>query len=160
MAGSPQFPKVRGPDGLVSRTQDNVAGQLGPVAKAVAATPLMGAAPPAWIRITYAQDFTDAAGAGAGATFSPPQSAYHRDALGYVWVKLATLTAAGSAALSTMAVLPLGYRPRDFNIFPVLNAATGAIVPLGVTPTGLLTPVAILGAGAGIKGYFSFLADG
>ena len=91
MAGS--MLKLRG-EGQPSRVQDNVGATLNPLAEAVGTTPIMDAAPPAWIR----PDIISTSGY-AQAPAPLCDTAYHRDALGYVHGKASLLTAAGAFQL-------------------------------------------------------------
>lgn len=156
--------KLRG-EGHDSRTTDNVSAVLNPLAQAVGATPIMGSPPPSWIRADYrsgaamaATGFLDVAPASvAGAT--PQQTIFHRDALGYVWMHVAAVTAAGVAGGAAMLTLPQAYRPAQPSTMPAFNATTGALNQLTISVAGVVATVPAVGAGQSVVGYFSFLAE-
>lgn len=91
-------------DALASRLQDNIAGVLTPVARAVMATPIMGAPPPPWVAANLLN---------AWVNINPtnslyPPAAYHRDALGYVHLRGYIVNGTLNA---TVLTLPAAYRP-------------------------------------------------
>jgi hypothetical protein len=145
------FARLRA-DPLTSRVQDQLATTLNPVAQAVASTPIMGAAPPAWVRPDLVNGFADAAGPSTALT------AFHRDALGYTWLRLNLSSAVGTAALTVACVLPVGYRPSETLVFPGVGAA-GAFSPFLITPAGEVKNGLVLAAGGGIFAYQPFLAE-
>lgn len=147
-----RFPVLRGADAQQSRVQDNVQGVLGPVAKALQNTPIMGAVPPAWIRASPLNGFATP----ATAQFAP--IAYHRDALGYAHVRVSVSHAAGVAALSTIFVLPLGYRP-GFTLPFAGMAAAGAYQGVFVLADGQVQNRLVMAAGAVLYANFSYLAE-
>jgi len=154
MAAS-RFPILRGPDAQQSRVQDNVQGVLAPVARALQNTPIMGAASPAWIRPTLLNGF------GAPAVVAPPfdDVAFTKNALGEVWVKGACSHAAGTAAFTTIFLLPLGYRPSRLRQIPVSGSA-GAAQSVWVLPSGEVQNRILMAAGVSLYPEFSFLAEG
>jgi hypothetical protein len=150
--GNDIFPRLYGGTPSESRTQDNVQTVLGPLANRLGATPIMGAAPPAWIRTALSGGFT---------TLAPlTLPAYHRDALGYVHVKgvLVNLTGAPIAGGVVAFTLPAGYRPNESRGFPSNDGAGGA-QEVVVTPAGAVSfLLAVANAGSGSV-EFSFLAE-
>jgi len=147
--------KLRG-EAHDARTTDNVSAVLNPLAAAVGATPIMGAAPPSWIRPDPVAGFVQLTSIAVG--FGVQQTAYHRDALGYTWLKVALTTAAGSAPNAPLFTLISGYRPEEDTALTAFNGTTGAVSPLGVARSGVVSSLAALGAGESIVGYVSFLA--
>ena len=149
---NPNFGRLYGADPQQSRVQDNVQSVLGPLAKAVQNTPIMGAAPPAWIRPSLLNGFT------AGAPF--PLPAYHRDCLGYVHVKgfVTNFTGAPIAGSTDAFVLPPGYRPNEVRSFPSFDGA-GASQVVGVTPSGRVRFLLAVANAGGASLELSFLAE-
>lgn len=151
MPGSPQFPKIRSPEQpQQSRVQDGVAGQLAPIASAVAATPMLSGTLPLWTPPDLQGDFTNFAGFTA--------TGYHKDSLCYVHGKGVVASAAGVAADARIYRLPQGMRPREKHAFAVPNGA-GATA-LGVDADGWVTTLRAIAAGAAFGLEFCFLADG
>ena len=148
---SPYFPVLRGPDPQQSRVQDNVQSVLGPVAKSLQNTPIMGAPPPSWIRPSLLNGWTsDTAGVAV--------IAFHRDALGYVHVGGYGVNAAGCAGFTTTWTMPMGYRPRDVRIFAVRGTSLG-LQFVEVGPSGdVRTQIAVV-AGGNSTFEFSYLAE-
>lgn len=150
MAGSPDFPKVRS-GGDASRTQDNVAGQLTPVAKAVAGTPLLKGTLPAWVPISLSTGY-----ANFGAQFGP--AAYHRDSFLYTHLTGLVTSAAGVGAFTQLGVLPMGYRPRCTIRLAVDGGAT--YQALDITAMGIISNTVAIAAAGVMFLDCSFLADG
>jgi hypothetical protein len=150
MPGPSQFQKLRG-EGQNSRVQDNIDATLGPIAKALNATPIMGAPPPAWIRPDLAAGFAD---------FGAPYAAvaYHRDALGYVHVKGLVTSAAGVGAFSTVFTLPIGYRPIERHRYASEGTA-GTFQALQLGTDGAIMNVVAVAAGGYASIEFTFLAE-
>ena len=150
MAGSPNFPKLRGGEPAPERTQDNIAQQLGPIARAVAGTPLMGVAP-SWIDLALEVAFANFGGGLATA-------AYYKDSLFRVWAKGVLVTAAGVAAGATVALLPAGFRPAETQRKAVEgNGGTAQFI--SIAPTGICTVEVVVAAGGTVDFDFSFLAE-
>ncbi len=149
--GSPGFPKLRGIDTQASRTQDNIAQQLQPIALALAQTPIMGAPAPAWIAPSLLGGFANFGGAFAVA-------GYHRDALGYVHTKGTFLVTAGAAAGTQIMLFPSGYRPRELARLSVVGDA-GTAQFIEVAPTGIVTVGVAVPAPGSCDFFFSFLAE-
>lgn len=147
-----RFPILRGLDAQQSRVQDNVQGVLGPVAKALQNTPIMGAAAPSWIRPDQLLNGWSNFG-GAQAPVG-----YHRDALGYVHVR-GYLTAGTLAAV--IFTLPLGYRPA-FPTSMLTYCFNGAVASafLEVRVNGGVFVSAPAATTELSLGSFSFLAEG
>ena len=135
----------------VSRVQTNVDAVLRPVAEAVAVTPMGGAKPPPWILATLPAAFAQATGV--------QSTQFHKDALGYVWLSIGVSTAAGVGARAPITTLPLGYRPSVLVIVPAVTFSAGASIALSVSPAGIVAALPSIGAGDGVVGYFSFLAE-
>lgn len=133
--------------------QDNIQGVLGPVAQALQATPIMGAAPPAWILGSPLNDFVTPSTAG----FMP--ISFHRDALGYVHVQMSVTHVAGIAALSNIFQLPMGYRPSVTLPFAGMGSL-GAYQGVFVLATGFVQNRLIMAANDVLYANFSFLAEG
>jgi hypothetical protein len=149
--GSPQFPKVR-TGGDASRTQDNIAGQLSPVARAVASSPMLDGTLPTWQRLSLTPDFVNNTTANVAAV------AWHKDSLGYVHLQGNADTAAGQAAGFVFVTLPAGARPRNNQYLPV--AGNGTVIWVIIRPTGTIELGSAVGAGSGLALSGSFLADG
>lgn len=144
--------KIRTPEQPeLSRVQDNIARTVEPVARALQGTPIMGAAPPAWVRPSkYSQDFAD-----VSATL---QTAMHQDALGYVWLRLTATTPGGVGAGSEVFVLGGTFCPRTTIPLLAFNGSTNAVNPLSIDATGSVKTLVAVGAGQSIRGYVAFLA--
>lgn len=149
MSSPTQVQKLRGP-AHDARTTDNVSAVLNPLAEAVGNTPIMGAPPPAWVRPSLLADFTQVT--------TLQLTSYHRDALGYVWLRIALSTAAGALAQAQLFELPLGYRPDGDMAAPGLNGTTGAANAIIVEQSGEVRTGAALAAGESVVAYFPFLA--
>lgn len=148
MAAPTSVQKLRG-QAHDARTQDNVGAVVNPMARSVGMTPIMGAPPPSWIRPDYAADFVNLA---------LRETAYHRDALGYTWLKLAASTAAGVAANSAIATLAQGYRPSEVLGLVGFNGTTFAVNPFAVSTAGVITTLVAIAAGESLVAYQQFLA--
>lgn len=147
-----RFPVIRGPDAQQSRVQDNIQGVLAPVARALQNTPVMGAPPPAWILVSVLNGFD-----------SPAQAqfdsfAFHKDCLGYVHIKGSAIHAAGTAAFTTLFILPKGYRTLKTRIFAA-SASGGAVQQAFLTNAGEVQNRVAMAAGSSIYLEFSFLAE-
>lgn len=149
--GSSAFLKLRGADAQASRAQDNIAGQLQPIATALAKTPIMGAPAPSWIAPSLVQGFANTGGALAVAGF-------HKDALGYFHGKGNITHAVGTAAGTTVLTLPIGYRPRETQSFPVFGTAA-TIQFLQVAPNGIVSNHVLIAAGGSFEFAISFLTE-
>jgi hypothetical protein len=152
MAAS-RFPVLRGPDAQQSRVQDSIQGVLAPVAKALQGTPIMGAPPPSWIYGAPLNGFV----APALPQFS--SIAFMKDALGFVHVQMSATHAVGTAALTTIFILPMGYRSRQTLPFAGMGSA-GAYQGVFMLNTGEVQNRLIMAANAVIYANFSFLAEG
>ena len=143
------FPKLRSPE-HDARTQDNVDVVLRPVAQALAQTPIMGAAAPAWVAPSLLNGFTNTGGARALAGI-------HKDALGYVHGQGALTHAAGTAAGTQILLLASGYRPR--NTIRIAVPVTPGAQWVEITPSGVLTTGFAIAAAGEIELSFIFLAE-
>lgn len=153
MPGSPNlFLKLR-TENHSTRVQDNVGASLSPIATALNATPIMGAAPPPWIRPELATGW-----ANTGAPFA--LAGYHRDALGYVHGKGVLFNASGGALPPGTPILTLamGYRPAEVQRFSVPGAGVTA-QELTITSAGVVSNNAAVANGAAIDLVFNFLAE-
>jgi hypothetical protein len=152
MSNSTAFPRLYGttlPDGTVdpqalSRIQDNINSTLRPAVAELAKTPIMGAAPPAWIYPSLLNGWV--------ANTAYARAAFHRDALGYVHIKGSALNSTGGGMALAMFLLPVGYRPSDTNVFAAVDDA-GGVRPCSVGPDGFVFPDVIA---AGDTQYFNF----
>jgi hypothetical protein len=143
---------LRGRDPGANRQTDAISRLVEPVAKAVMATPIMGAKPPVWISAELTGGF-----ASFPAVVVPR---YHRDALGYVHVQASMITAAGCAAFTTFLMLPKGYRPNSTLIFVGEDSfAVSAFVAINVLPNGSMRCVPAIAAGHVISFCFDYLAE-
>jgi hypothetical protein len=140
---------LRGPDQGANRQTDAISRLVEPVAKAVMATPIMGAKPPAWIRPPLQNGFVD-----TGQPLAPAR--YHRDVLGYVHVQGHITSPAGVGAGAEIATLPSGFRPA-FGLVFAAKAAAFDVVRLSTA--GVMSIGSALAAGAAITFSFSFLAE-
>lgn len=141
---------LRGQDPGANRQTDTIARLVEPVAKAVMATPIMGAKPPAWIRPPLQSGFRD-----RGGGYVPVR--YHRDALGYVHVQGYVTSPAGAAGGAPIATLPPGFRP-DYGLGFVANFSGGFNV-VGLSAAGVMVVVYAVAAGQGLNFTFNFLAE-
>src|SRR5512137_127988 len=145
---------LRGKDPGANRQTDAISRLVEPVAKAVMATPIMGAKPPAWIQPPLLSGFLNQGVGFAGVNYAPAR--YHKDALGYVHAEGYVTTPGGAAALSPIFTFPPGYRP-SLGLGIVANSAGFFVLVL--RENGQMITSGILGAGAGLTFSFSFLAD-
>lgn len=158
MSAPNQVNKLRGGDGQSTRVQDSVGQILNPLATALQATPIMGAAPPSWIRPNiistsgYAQVPT-------GSSPFPPETAYHKDALGYVHGKGSLVTAAGAGPNVVAFNIDAGYRPSELLIF-LGSDGGGNIWEVSISPNGDFEVMSTLGAGDVVVITFTYLAEG
>lgn len=150
MAAPTQFIRLRG-DGQPSRVQDNIGATVDPAVRALAATPIMGAPAPAWVRVDLLGGYSQTAA-------PQPVCAYHKDALGYVHAKIALTHAAGTAAGTAAFVFGTGYRPSETLTFGGSDAG-GLFVAMTVDASGNFANLAVLAAGDQIRMVFSFLAE-
>lgn len=150
MAGSPQFPKLR-VGGDASRTQDNVSGQLQPVARAVAATPLLDGTAPEWVALSLLNGFANSGTTSAAARYKDPFLRVH--------LKGFVVHAAGCAGGTVIAVLPLGERPASSYVTVVQGTAT-TYQALLISPNGNISVEVAVAAGGTVWLSGSFLADG
>lgn len=145
------FPKLRGSDSTLSRTQDNVNIQLGPISQALSQTPIMGSAP-IWTPVTL-----DAAFASLGAPYAT--AAYYKDALWRVWSVGVLVSAAGVGAGATVFTFPMGLRPSSTQRKAVEGSgATAQFV--SIDAAGVVTVEVAVGAGGTLDVDFSFLVAG
>lgn len=147
MATPAQYLKLRG-EGQPARAQDNIDATLGPIAAALTATPIMGAPAPAWVKASLAGGYSQTAA-------PQPVVAFHRDALGYVHTKLGLTHVAGCVAGTVAFTYPLALRPTETLTLAAFDAA-GAVSAVQVNSSGQLSNVAVLAAGAQVRGYFIF----
>jgi len=147
---SSRFPILRGDDAQQSRVQDNVSALVGPLAKALQATPIMGAAAPSPILPSLLNGWTSNSTGIAVVSF-------HRDALGYVHVGGYAINAVGVAGFATTWLMPLGYRPAALRIFAVRGTAiTPQFVEVG--NDGIVRTQLAVAAGGDCTFEFSYLA--
>lgn len=147
-----RFPKLRGPDGMLSRVQDNVDLVLGPVAKALGATPIMGAAAPAWVPLVILSPLW------AQLALPEAQGAVHKDALGYVWTKGTYSSAAGDPSGTTVVQYPVGYRPKER--LRVMAPSNGLVYLLMEPDGSVITGLAVPAGGSISLSGLTFLAEG
>lgn len=141
---------LRGKDPGANRQTDAISRLVEPVAKAVMATPIMGAKPPAWIRPPLESGFVDRG-------FGRTPVRYHRDALAYVHVQGWVVHAAGVPLGTPLTTLPSGFRPGlDFD---VAADSTSGFASLIMSSTGKLSLIRALIAGDELAFNFSFLAE-
>ena len=119
MPGPSVFSKLLGENESSSRIQQAIDATLRPVAMALAVTPIMGAAAPAWRATDLLNGWTNLNATNAAF----PPLGYHKDALGYVHLR--GYLVAGTLNVSC-AVLPPMYRPAFRLTFPgyVFNGAS------------------------------------
>lgn len=134
---------------MLSRAQDNAAAVINPLAKRLNATPIMGGAPPAWIRAEL--------NAATAAFTAAQHPSFLLDALGFTQLSGVLISAAGVGAGTTLFTLPVSLRPvvaRFFN--PFYN---GGALGLQVAASGAVSNVAAIAAGGivALDGVF-FLA--
>jgi hypothetical protein len=135
---------------LNARVQDNINQVLGPLAKAVMATPIMGAPPPPWIRPDLRADFVPTA------NFAVP--GYFKDCLGFVHLKGSVTTAAGAGIGTVIFQLPMGYRPAEYQRFSV-EGTLSTYQCLQIGPDGFVVPAVAIGAGGNTFLTLSFLGE-
>lgn len=153
MAGSPNFPKLRGADPQAARTQDNVAGQLAPIARAVAQTPLLNGVLPPWVALSLRGGFTNTTNVNDAAF------GYMPDALRRVSLRGALQNVAGAAAVTAFATLPQGQRPSKEVYLPCVG--TGATYQcLYINVDGIVYTLVAVPAGGTVNIHASFIADG
>lgn len=152
---SPNFVKILGiKDPTLARLQDNVDATLAPLATAVISTPIMGAAPPAWIRPELSAGWVMLAV--TSAAYSQP--AFHRDALGYVHSKGFPINNSGGPLTGAIFTFPRGYRPGESTRFIVEGTGLAQNI-ISVTPNGNVTPQTAVINGGTVSLVFSFLAE-
>ena len=147
-----RFPIIRGLDPLVSRLQDNVSALVGPVAEALQSTPIMGAAPPPWTLAQLLNGYVSASAFIPG--FFPP--AWQLDALGYVHLRGGVAHVAGTAAFTTLFILPLAMRPAGIHT----NSPDAVSQGLAVYDDGRVQNVAVGVPGGFVSVEFIFQAGG
>ncbi len=150
MAGT-VFPKLRGADVQQSRTQDNIAAVLNPLAQALANTPIMGAPPPGWISPSLLNGFSNV---------GPPFAliGFHLDVLGYFHGKGVLKNTAGCAAGTRILVLPPGYRPAATQRFAV-EGTGGTAQFVSITAAGAVAVELLIAAGGTVDFALTFLAE-
>ncbi len=158
MAGSPNFPRLRGGDPQQTRVQDNIGAQVSSVAKAVAATPMLNGTLPAWVWYSLTGGFANNTNVGTGGTVTAPASR-HRDSLGYFHLQGALTHAAGCAAGTVLAVAPMGERPKYEQRIPVKGTG-GTFQCILVSPNGNISVEVAVAAGGSVDLCGSYLADG
>lgn len=141
---------LRGRDPGANRQTDAISRLVEPVAKAVMATPIMGAKPPAWIRPPLQNGFVD-----YGGTLVPLRM--HMDALHYVHAQACVIGTAGGAPGVVVTTLPVGFRPSV--VVPFVADNTGAHMTVEVWDNGNLAIPAGINPGDVISFSFSFLAE-
>lgn len=117
MPAPSRFPVIRGADGQQSRLQDSIQQTLEPVVTALRNTPIMGAAPPALIRPTLLNGFSNP-------TADFEFVGYRINCLREVRVQGRASHVAGTGVQTVVFVLPAGYRPRATRSFAVSGGAT------------------------------------
>lgn len=149
---SSQFPILRTPEQpQQSRVQDGIANVMGPVARALQNTPIMGAPAPAWIRPDFLNGWVN-----TGAPYA--LVAFHKDALGYVHTKGVFTNGTGGALILPIFAFPMGYRPAETQSFAVTGPGV-TIQFLNVDGAGVVTPLVAVGAGGVSCLGFTFLAE-
>lgn len=136
---------------VAARTQDNVGATLDPLARAVGATPIMGAPPPHWVTLQPLNGFAQTGG-------TQKAMAYQRDALGYVWTAGSFTSVAGAAAAVVAWSYPKGLRPGAVVHFAVKGTA-GTVQFISVSPNGDAAIEVAVAAGGFVDVYFAFLAE-
>lgn len=144
---------LRGPDPSANRQTDAISRLVEPVCKAVMATPIMGAKPPAWIRPPFLNGFLDY----SSAPVIFVQARYHRDALGYVHVQCSVRNPSGAPAYSVVFNLPPGYRANADMVITVVQNATPVAAVLRANGNLELVPAML--ATDNIHAVFTFLAE-
>lgn len=153
MSGPNQLNRLRdSKQPLSTRQQDTAAQVVNPVVQAVNRTPIGGAPPPAWIRPSLLADFVD-----GGAV---QQTAYHRNALGYTYLKVSVSTVAGQAGSTPIFILDKGYRPNELTALWGVIGLGGANThsPVVITAIGQVASITAIPAGSNFTTYVSFLA--
>lgn len=134
--------------GDADRSNDAISNLVTPLAQALLATPIRGAAPPAWIGPDLKADFVNVAGRPSG---------FHKNALSYVYGKGRVSTAAGQAAGTTVYQFPAGYWPAEAITFAVPGSA--GFQTITVSSGGVVSNDAVIAAAGTIDLVFSFLAE-
>lgn len=146
-----QLVNLRGSNPGQNRQTDAIARVVDELALQVQATPIGGAAPPAWVRPQLLNGFVD-----AGAPYNV--ASYHVDALGYVHLGGVVATAAGTPAWTAVFQLPVAARPLYQRLIPAIDPV-GPLAVLAVSADGYVSAVSILGPGSGlVLDGLSFLA--
>jgi len=132
---------LRGVDPTQTRAHDQAANLLNPIASALGKTPILGAPPPPWVRLTPGTGLS-----GVVTSTEDLSPAYHVDALGYVHLSGGVTSAVGVGALTVAFTLPPEARPTKTR--PLVGFGNGG-APAGYTvgPTGAVTMYAALGPG-------------
>lgn len=140
---------LRGKDQGANRQTDAISRLVEPVAKAVMATPIMGAKPPAWILPPLENGFSSVAG------LAPPR--YHKDALGYVHAQVVSRNITGCAIGTIMFRFDLGYRTgASFIAAGDILSAFGSV---RINPDGTVTTRQVVAPGDSVNFVVSFLAE-
>ena len=145
--------RVRGASPAVARQADAVNTAVAPSLRALAATPIMGAPPPAWVQPPSLLN----GWVNFGGTYVPAR--YMKDALGYVQVEAVLKNGTGGSltAGSTAWKLPPGYLPAYVLSLPAETG--GAYVNVRVLPTGEVQLNGTVTSGSSLAFCFSFLAE-
>ncbi len=156
--GSPSFPKLRGDSPKPGQTQDNVSNQLQPIAKALAATPIMGAPAPDWIKPDL--QVCEVGPPSFSWTNTPgfASAGYHRDALGYVHVKGSVTNLGAGASSLFILTLPMGYRTLEAQRF-VVRGDAASYQSLLLNIDGTVVPEVAVPAAGTVDLVMTFLAE-
>lgn len=138
-------------DTLLNRIQDVINNVLGPLARVVGNTPIMGAPPPARIEPQLLNGWTQAAGTNA-------RCSYHKDALGYVHIHGFVVNGTGGGLALNIFTLPVGYRPAADHAFAVRGPGS-ALAFLDVNRVGTVLPEIAVGAGGTLALDCIYLAE-
>lgn len=122
-----------------SQVQARVNQVVEPVATAVNATPIGGAAPPAWIRPNFGTSWADLNSSGSAVL------AFHKDALGYVHLKGVIANTSGAPNAGTICTLPLGCRPLELHEWPARAGAGFSF--FAIDQKGIVSPPGGVAAG-------------
>lgn len=155
MAGSAPFPRLKSPDPIINRLQDNIANQLQPLGNAIAKTPLLDGAVPSWISPNLLNGVLN-----NSPTFTPV--GFRVDGLLQVYGKGVIINSTGGTLTSIIAyVLPAGLRPKDLHVFASVGVVAGAVVAQSFTvgPNGAVTILGNLLNGNSMTLEFVILAE-
>lgn len=149
MAGPSRFGVIRDPaNPQSSRAQDKISNTLAPIAKALAATPIMGGALPFWIQPDLKADFLNVTGRTVG---------FHKNGLAYVFGRGRVSTALGQVGGTTIYTLPSLYRPGLNMTFPIPGSA--GFQTLTITTSGVISVDGAIAAAGTVDLVFCFLAE-